>query len=308
MENKRGKNIFLKQFAMLLSCLLFLGCTSGQEDIDHGEMEVIVFGLRRADSVLITTQNHAVMIDTGENRHGQAIVNYLRSQDITSLDYLVITHFDRDHVGGAHHIVDAIDVQTVVVPNYSRESRHIANLQRAMADANLTPVILTEPLRFTLDHAVFVIDPAQIPYFAFGSASDDDDLQDDGNQEGPRANNFSIVISIVHGENAFLFTGDAQSRRMREVLENEEMQRIDFDFLKVPRHGRYMSRSSEFVEAIRPRYAVVTDSYERPADGELLEVLDAIDAHSFFARDVGVHVISDGVDLIVRYSDFFASE
>lgn len=198
-------------------------------------------------------------------------------------------------------MIDAIDVQTVIVPNYSRDTQHVANLYRAMGDANLEPFVLTEALRFTLDEAAFIIDPTHKPYFAFGDGSDVGD-------EAPRSNNFSIVVSISHGENDFLFTGDAQSRRMREVMANQNLMRLEYDFLKVPRHGRYMSRSSEFIQTIRPRYAVITDSYERPADEETIVALDAVDAQVFFARTSGIHVLSDGIDLVVVYKDFFALE
>lgn len=311
MSCKRDNRSLIKKIAILFFCLFLASCAIRQIETNHdmpiSEMEVIIFGLGRADSILITTENHAMMIDTGENQHGEDIVNFLHRQNITSLDYLIITHFDRDHVGGAYHIIDAIDVQTVILPNYSRESRHVSNMNQAMDDANLEPVILIEPRQFALDDAHFIIDPSQLPYFAFGSSSDDDDSQDD-TEEAPSANNFSIVVSIVHGENSFLFTGDAQSRRMREILRNAEMMVLDFDFLKVPRHGRYMRRSREFMEAIRPRYAVITDSYEREADEELLAILEELDVTTFFARRNGVHVISNGTELIIEYKDFFASE
>jgi hypothetical protein len=65
---------------------------------DSGIMEVHVFGIGRADAVLITTENHAVLIDTGERNHGWQIANYLFSLDIRRIDYLIITHFDSDPI------------------------------------------------------------------------------------------------------------------------------------------------------------------------------------------------------------------
>jgi len=152
----------------------------------------------------------------------------------------------------------------------------------------------------TLDGAEFIVDPTLKPYFAFGTRND--------NPQELDGDNFSIVVSITHGDNAFLFTGDARSRRMREILRNGDLMRIDFDFLKIPRHGRHMSRSDEFIETVSPRYAVITDSYEDPAQEELLDILDAIDAQVFFARQNGVRATSDGIEITVVYEDFFELE
>lgn len=301
---------YKKQLILLtLSCVIFVGCTIFERvenpQTSGSTMEMIVFGLGRADSFLIITENHTLMIDTGENQQGRAIVAYLEVQGITRLDYLIITHFDRDHVGGAHRIIDAVDVGTVILPNYSRTTNHVERMQNAMATADIQPLILTSDLQLTLDDVSFIINPADQPYFTFDTADDLDELQND-DESTPNSNNFSIIVAITHGENAFLFTGDAQSRRMREILTNAQLMHIDFDFLKVPRHGRYMGRSREFITTINPRYAVITDSNERPVDAEMLAVLNEIEAQIFFARSTGVHIISDGDTINIQYRDFFA--
>jgi len=254
--------------------------------------------LGRADSILITLPNYTVLIDTGEDIHGEIILAHLHEHNITTINYLIITHFDRDHVGGAFYIIDNIPVTNIILPNYSRESRHVASLQRAMTEAQLEPHTLTEMLRFTLEYAEFIIDPAQIPYFNFGSGGED---MGDDDEQAPRANNFSIVVRMTYGNHNFLLTGDAQSARMREILDNPYLSGTPIDVLKVPRHGRYMSRSAQFLEQLAPRYAIITDSYDDPADPRLLALLS--DADIFFAQQHNVRVVSDGIDLFTEYAN-----
>lgn len=343
----------------ILLCLLFIlsGCTvqelgeseiitpvrpdngngeeSGINDTDIMDIvEVSVFGIGRADAVLITTENHVVMIDTGERQHGQLIVNYLSNKGIRQIDYLIVTHFDRDHVGGAYIIINDLDVKKVIVPNYSRDSNHVSRFATAMRNNGLEAVVLTETMRLALDGAEFMIDPSQLEYMHF-VRDDDIDFEHfffDGDDEDyeydyyeyeaaaeeaaePTTDDFSIVVSVTHGENSLLFTGDAWTIRLQELLENEEIMNTRYDFLKMPRHGRYNARIIEFIHAMNPRYAVITGFHpddlvhhypERPADGRVVAALEYMGAEIYFAMRIGVHAKSDGAELIVGYRDFFS--
>ncbi|MCL2199586.1 MAG: MBL fold metallo-hydrolase, partial [Defluviitaleaceae bacterium] len=260
----------------------------------------------RADAIIITTQNHAVMIDTGENRHGRAITYFMHGENITSLDYLIITHFDSDHVGGAHEIIRSIDVNKIIVPNYSRESRHMERFAAAKLDAGLEAYVLKEEIRFTLDGAEFIVNPSALEYFHF--SREEDDTEEEINAFIPTGDDFSIVVSVTHGENSFLFTGDAVANRLGEILAHEEIMSTDYIFLKVPRHGRHNRRSVEFIQAISPRYAVITGFHpndlnryapERPTDERVIAALESVGAEIFFTMSEGIRIICNGHEIIV---------
>lgn len=274
---------------------------------ETGIVEIYIFGIGRADAILITTENHAMMIDTGENRHGDYIVNTLLYRNITALDYLIITHFDSDHVGGAHTIIDNIAVGKVIIPNYSRASGHVERFKEAMERAGLEPYVLTETIWRTLDDAEFMINPAELEYFSFIGEIDEDAPYDPAEMVFiPTGDDFSIVVSVAHGGNNFLFTGDAVANRLGELLDNDEIIGTDFDFLKVPRHGRHNRRSVAFIHAISPRYAVITGFCpsmlvyyypERPTDERVIAALEDTGAAIYFTMSRGVHVRSDGVNI-----------
>ena len=74
-------------------------------------MKVYAFNAGKADSFLIYNADFSVLIDTGEKELGDTIIEYLNANDIKKLDYLIVTHFDKDHIGSADEILESVDVR-----------------------------------------------------------------------------------------------------------------------------------------------------------------------------------------------------
>ena len=299
---KKTKLIYLIILAVSFA-IFTCGCLAKD---DFGILEIFVFDVGKADAILITTKNHTVMIDTGERRHGTFLVDELKNRGIDMIDYLIITHFDKDHVGGASAIIENIKVKEVVIPDYRRESRDYLNFAQAKLDNGIEAIVLDRfsPLEFILEGISFVTYPSDLEFHNYTAVSDDENLyddEDDENNDLPNVNNFSLVTHIKHGNIDFLFTGDAKARRIREILALAEINAIDFDFLKVPHHGRFNRRSEEFVMAISPRYAVITCSLDQPADNEIVSLLELIEAQVFFTSMGSIYCRSDGYNLEVTY-------
>jgi len=263
---------------------------------ERGILEVYVFGLSSADSILITTENYVVMIDTGERQHGHDIVEALFSRGIFHIDHLIITHFDRDHVGGAYDIIRFLGVRNIIVPNYHRESNSANRFREAKHRVGIEAYVLTDTISFVLDDATFEIVPSGLAFFIFGNEEDDADETDE-DIFIPRENDFSILVNVTHGNNSFLFTGDAMAGRLGEFLEQDEISQVDF--LKLPHHGRHNRRTVEFLNAIKPRYAVSTCCHERPIDQRVVAVLENFGTEIFLSIHGGVSARSDGYVLVV---------
>ena len=272
---------------LLVFLLVFAGCAAQQEEDDDFNMEIYVFGIRSADSILITTENYVILIDTGERQHGRWIADQLFYREIFHIDYLVITHFDRDHVGGAYDIIRFLDVRNIIIPNYHRVSGSANRFRQAKQRLGMEAYVLTEEITLTLDDAVFTITPSGLEFVVFGNEDDDEELDADL----PRENDFSIIVSVTHGENAFLFTGDAMAERLGEFLEQENRQ---YDFVKLPHHGRHNRRTVEFLNAIGPQYAVSTCCAERPIDPRVVTALENLETEVFLTINGGVLVRSNG--------------
>ena len=104
---------------MLAFSLLFLsGCSPQKEGgpVDEQEeasgVRVTFFDVGKGDAILVETASHAVLIDSGYDDTKEIILDYMEKQEISSLDYLVITHFDKDHVGGADRVSTLRKIQS----------------------------------------------------------------------------------------------------------------------------------------------------------------------------------------------------
>ena len=96
--------------------------------------------------------------------------------------------------------MESITAKNIVVPNYEGTSEEYTEFIKTVNEKNLTVTRLTEDTSFVLDDVLFEV---SVPKKQFYQESDND---------------YSLVISVTHGENTFLFTGDAEKERLSEVL------------------------------------------------------------------------------------------
>lgn len=276
--------------------LMFLlaGCQTGADttpDTDSGAVGIYTFNIGKADAILITTENHTVLIDTGLDKNGDDIAAYLKEQGIVKIDYLIITHFDKDHVGGADIIIEEFSIDQVIMPNYTKDAKQYNQFVEAMEQMELSQTVLIDEMSFTLDDASFTIYPSQMEFRDYS----------DGNEDESEENNHSLVVRLNHGENNLLFTGDAMASRIDDLLATDEIVNTTYNFLKVPHHGKYNERSEAFISAIQPQYAVITCSEDNPADERIISALEAAGTQVFLTTEGNVYCVSDGTTLTVTY-------
>lgn len=231
-----------KKAAALLAAALTMfsasSCADKSVPLDVGELEVTFFDVGKADSIILRADDSTVIIDCGEKGDGKEMVSYLEENDVDTVDYLIITHYDKDHVGGAAKVINKLDVKNVLAPDYEEKSEEMDKYNKALAAKNITPQLLTSDLSFTLgDISYEVYAPKQTFY------GEDND------------NDFSLVTKVKHGNNVLLFTGDAMEERLDEIMNIGEC-----TLLKVPYHGRKLTNIEDFISAVKPKCAVVCTS------------------------------------------------
>lgn len=261
---------------VVVSLLIFL------LNIDNstGKLKIYYFNAGKADSCIIYNDDFAVLIDTGEKELGSEILTYLEANNIKKIGYLIITHFDKDHVGGASYVLNEIQVDNVIQSNYPKESKVYTKYLNALSDKEITPVTLREDMSFNFGDVYFNINaPIEEVY---------------SNNE---SNNSSLIVSMKYKNNSFLFMGDAENLRIEEYLDNNN---ASYDFLKVPYHGHYQTSLDDLLDVVKPKYSVITSSDDELEDNTTLELLNEVDCNTYLTRNGSILITSDGDTISIK--------
>lgn len=260
-----------KLIACLLSALMMLPAGGSAQS---RQLEVVFLDAGKSDAIVILTDSSTVLIDAGRNSMGKEIVALLKTRQVERVDVMIITHFDKDHVGGADKVLEAIPVNLVIEPVYQKESKQRDDYMQALEQTQTRVESLSGNASFELDGASFSIDVAN--------------ESDYGPDE---ENDFSLVTSLRFGQVSFLFAGDAENARLAELLKEGG---LSHDVLKVPHHGKGEKLSAAFFRAVGPSYAVITSDEKNPEDEAVLVLLGQLGAEVFLTREGTVTALTDG--------------
>lgn len=210
------------------------------------EMKVHFINVGQGDSTLITCGGHSMLIDAGDDTQGTAIQNYLQKQKVEKLDYLILTHPDADHIGGAPVIITKFDIGKVFMSNFEKDNNTYRKLIQALDDKRYSYTTPKVGSKYTLGTASITI------------------LAPNDTYDNP--NDASIALLVKNGNNTFLFTGDAEKAAESDILNNGID--ISADVYKAGHHGSRSSTSLDFFRAVDPDYAVIScgegNSYGHP--------------------------------------------
>lgn len=255
---------------------------------DKDELVVAFLDVGQGDAIFIETPNGTqVLIDAGPNKSvlrglGKVMPFYDRS-----LDMILATHPDLDHIGGFPSVLRRFDVGKIV-------------WTEAESDSDTYKAFVSD----------VVSEQAQVLYARRGQLMLDvesgvylDILFPDRDVSGMEANATSIVARLVYGETSFLLTGDTTKgieRYLVDVYGNE----LDVDVLKLGHHGSKTSTSEELLSVTAPEYAIISagkdNRYGHPHK-EVLGLLDEFEIKRLSTAESG-HVIfeSNGIDLVSK--------
>ena len=277
-----------KGFLSLMLIVLFLlsACAQapdGEPAPTGTELEAHFFAPGSADAILLTTENSAVLIDAGEKGFGKDILAYLEQRGIERLDYLIVTHFDKDHVGGAAKVINGVEIGTVLQSNQPKDSDAYEKYVKALKNVGIEPLTVRESLAFTLDGVSWTVDPPRQERY-----------------EDDSSNNSSLIVTVRNSADSFLLMGDAQTARLTEFLSGKP---DACTVLKVPHHGRDEPLMQELLQAVSPQYAIITSSEEEPESADTVAALERSGARVLLTREGAVTARSGGTGVEILQND-----
>ena len=261
---------------LLLLCLLFCSCQTADADT----LTMDIFKIGKADALFLQGKQDdgtmfSVLIDTGEEEDAPELIEKIKAAGTDTLDYLILTHFDRDHIGGLVPLLAELPAKTILMPDYVGEGEPYEAMRALFATGDYPNTALTQDMQFTLGKTVFSVSvPKQSSYAK---------KQD---------NNASLVITVTHGNQILYLAGDAEQLRQGELIAELTAAGItQVSLLKVPHHGVYNKDIDAFFAACRPAHAIITCSDKNPPDPEILSILHALDADVYLSADGDIRVV-----------------
>jgi competence protein ComEC len=239
-----------------------------------GALRLTIFDVGQGLAVAAQTHNHVLLYDTGPAFNSEAdsgnriLVPALRGMGIARLDQLVLTHDDSDHTGGASSVMQAIPVgllTTSLPPDSPLLQGH--NHQRCISGQSWD----WDGVHFELLH------PSALSY----------------GQPKISKNNRSCVLRVSAGMHSVLLAGDIEKDAEGVLLQHAAQ--LPATLLVVPHHGSKTSSTSDFVQAVRPRYAVFTTGYRNRyghPKAEVVERYRAIDTELFRSDVDGAIIVN----------------
>jgi len=251
-ENAHTKHRYHKKhnvlilIAALTAILLISHTAEALPRLAKNEIRIHFIDLGQADGILLQSTKNAVLIDGGEHKTQNTLINYLQNTGITVLDYIVATHPHSDHIGGLAAVIQQFDVKNILMPDVTHTTATFQSFLTAIENKNIPVTIPAVGDKITTGViGLTVLAPAQ----------NFDNL-----------NNASLVLRLTHGRTSFLFTGDAEVQSEIEMINSGLNLRSNV--LKAGHHGSRTSTSFDFLDAVQPKIVVVTcgrkNSYGHP--------------------------------------------
>ena len=274
---KKQNRIKTFMLSLLLAFMLvFPGSAVDVEASGQGDMAVHFIDVGQGLAILVQSGGENLLYDGGNRAHADEVVQYLKNQQIETIDYMISSHYDEDHLGGLVKCLDNFEVEHVLGSDYVHTSE-LFNTFMNTATA----------------HALIVEYPSVGDTYEFGTGSFTVMAPDGISQN---SNDNSVVIRLVNGNNSFMFMGDAEETSEQDMISTG--MNLDCDVLSLGHHGSASSTTWDLLEASTPSWAVIScgqdNSYGHPA-AETMGKLKDMDIPVFRTDDQGTIIaLSDG--------------
>ncbi|MBM7551683.1 S-layer homology domain-containing protein [Thalassobacillus pellis] len=222
-----------------------------------GDTEAHFIDVGQGDSILLESPSgKTILVDGGRKSAGEKVVDYLNKAGIDTIDLMVATHPDADHIGGLIDVLQQVEVKEVLDSGKSHTTDTYMEYLKLIDQKNIPFSVAEEGSTINFDEAL------DIKVLHSTSSSSDN-------------NESSIVLEVSHGEIDFLLTGDATVDNEQQIIDNYE---VEAEILKVGHHGASTSTSEAFLAEVNPEVGILSygeNSYGHPES----EIVDRLRDH-----------------------------
>ncbi len=230
-------------------------------------------------TLIITPQNKVILIDGGgsldENYDvgKNTLVPYLLDSGISVIDYLMVSHFDNDHVGGLKYVLKTLKVKNIIIAKQANICEEYEEFMQLAKEKNINVLIVTAGNVINIERniKIYILYPTAKLEFA--------DL-----------NNNSIVAKLMYNNFSMLFTGDIEKEAESRIIEKYNQNVLKSTVLKIAHHGSKTSSTKEFLQLVNPQIALIgvgeNNTFGHP-NNEVLERITSMKSKVYRTDECG---------------------
>lgn len=242
----------------------------------EGGMDVYFIDVGQGNAVLFQANGQNLLYDGGNWDTSEDVTQFLKEHGVTTLDYLVISHYDSDHCAGCIQVLEEFTVGQVLEPAYVHDSKTYEKLMETQKAAGV-PVLSPEyHSTYSFGNGNFqIVCPVSYTY--------------------EESNNNSIGIRMVYGEKSFLLTGDAEMESEYDSF-TEPMPTTVY---LCGHHGSSSSTSEQLMKMVTPEIAVISVGADNEYGHPTEQTLTRIAGCEIYRTDLDgtIHMHTDGAAL-----------
>ena len=213
----------------------------------------------QGDSILIDTSGVDVLVDGGPQAAGATVLNYVNGLNITHINLMVATHMHEDHIGGLITILSStVQVDEILVNNQPDNTLAYTNFMNLAKSHTILAAQRGQVYNLTATANLTILNPVQPLEFT------------DQNEN-------SIVMRLQVGETSFLLDGDAEANAEHSML-NSGLD-LKSNVLKVGHHGSRYATTDEYLDKVKPKYAIISAGKDNPYGHPHAETVQRLLAH-----------------------------
>ncbi|HHL2057526.1 TPA: ComEC/Rec2 family competence protein [Clostridium perfringens] len=264
---------------VLLAGYFGIDLTQDSKVPKDSELMISYMDVGQGDAAYIKVNGNDILIDAGPRSNSKELLEQLKAKNIDDFELVIATHPHEDHIGGMVDVFKEYEVKAFYSPKITHTTKTYENLVKAVKDEGLK----TKELKGGM-----VIDLGEGAKFEVFTPQ---------KSEYEELNDYSPIMKLSFGDTSYLFTVDAEKLAEEEALAKYKNS-LDSDVIKFGHHGSSSSSSNAFIEAVSPKYGIISCAKDNKYGHPHRETLDIIKKYNIktFRTDTDGEIIltSDG--------------